>query len=177
MRDILRNRRSFTILEVITVILLMGIFSYGVALYVTQVVDSWKFLIIRYQQEQNGRLAIDFIVRDLRAIDINSLGRPQISSASAQDISFTDTNSMSISYSYSNNVIYKNSQPLVKDVSNLEIRYYRDNNAEIAPLPGGSLSSGQIRQIWYLYVRFVLTEGDQTSVYSSYIFPRNFLIR
>ena len=175
MPGIRQNKRGFTLIEIISTIVLIGIFSYGVALYVVRVVDSWKFLTQRYNLEQNGKLALDFIVRDLRMIDINSSGNPDISSASGTAITFINTDSKVITYSYDNSAIEKNNQPLVKDVNSFVIKYYKQNNNEINP-GGGSLSLGQINQIWYLYVKFVLKAGDQNIVYSSYIFPRNFLM-
>jgi len=176
--QVMISNKSFTIIEIVVAVVLMGIFAWGVSVYITQVVDSWKFLTQRYELEQNGKLAIDFIVRDIREIDIDSLGNPEISAASDTAITFTTADSETITYSYSANTIYKtisgNSQPLVKNVSSFSIQYYNKNYSEINP-GGGSLSQGQRRQIWYLYVRFVLSTGDQTAVYSSYIFPRNLL--
>lgn len=172
------SNRGFTIIEIVMAIVLVGIFGWGVSLYITQVVDSWKFLTQRYELEQNGKLAMDFIIRDIREIDIDGSGDPQISSASDGSITFTTADGETITYSYSGNTIYKaisgNSQPLVKNVSSFRIRYYNKNYSEISP-GGGLLSQGEKSQIWYLYVRFVLTAGDQTAVYSSYIFPRNLL--
>lgn len=172
------SNKSFTIIEIVVAIVLVGIFAWGVSIYITQVVDSWKFLTQRYELEQNGKLAMDFIVRDIREIDIDSLGNPEISSASDTAITFTTADGEAITYSYNGRTIYKalagNSHPLVKNVSSFEIHYYNKNYAEINP-HGGSLPPGQRRQIWYLYVRFILSAGDQTAVYSSYIFPRNLL--
>lgn len=158
-------------------IVLVGIFSYGVSLYVVHVVDSWKFLTQRYKLEQDGKLAIDFLVRDLREIDIDSFGRPRISSASSSSISFTDADNEVITYSFSSDTVYKNNHPLLRNVSDFKIKYYNQDNNEISPPTGGSLSPGQIRWIWYLYIRFVIIEAGESAVYSSYIFPRNFLAR
>ena len=178
MQRIPRNRRGFTIIEVIMVIVLMGIFSYGISIYVVRVIDSWKFLTQRYEMEQDGKLALDFIVRGCKEIGIDSFSSPAISSGSSTDITFTDTDSatVSYSYSYSGETVYKNSQPLVKNAAFFEIKYYGSSNSEIDP-GTGSLTTAQINDIWYLYVRFVLTKGDQAAVYSSYIFPKNFLAR
>jgi len=176
MQLIPRNRKGFTIIEVIMVIVLMGIFSYGISIYVVRVIDSWKFLSQRYELEQNGKLALDFIVRGCKEIGIDSFSNPAISSGSSTDITFTDTDSETVSYSYSSGTVYKNSQPLVKNATSFEIKYYDQLNNEIDP-GDGSLTTAQINDIWYLYVRFVLTKGDQAAVYSSYIFPKNFLAR
>ncbi len=176
MRLIPRNRRGFTIIEVIMVIVLMGIFSYGISIYVVRVIDSWKFLTQRYEMEQDGKLALDFIVRGCKEIGIDSFSSPAISSGSSTDITFTDTDSAAVSCSYSSGTVYKNSQPLVKNAASFEIKYYNQSNSEIDP-GAGSLTTAQINDIWYLYVRFVLTKWDQAAVYSSYIFPKNFLAR
>ncbi len=176
MQDIIRNKKSFTIIEVIMVIVLVGVFSYGVSLFVLRVVDSWKFLTQRYELEQDSKLALDFMSRDLKEIDIDSSSDPTISSAGDDFIAFTNTNADSIAYTYSSNFIYKNSQPLVKNISSFEIKYYDQGNIEIVPT-AGVLSAAQIEDIWYLYLRFNAFKGDQNSIYNSYIFPRNFLSR
>ena len=176
MQPIRQNRNGFTIIEVIIVIVLIGIFSYGIAIYVSHVAESWKFLTQRYDLEQNGKLAADFLTRDLREIDIDSSGNPDMSLASSSGITFLDSEGETTVYNYSGDTIYKNSQPLVKDATGFEIKYYDQNNAEISPANGG-LTSAQIEQVWYLYIRFILTKGDQRVTLSSYIFPRNFLAR
>ena len=141
------------------------------------IVDSWEFLTQRYNLEEDGKLAIDFLVRDIRQMDIDSSGNPDINSASSSALNFVDSNNETIIYNFSGNTIYKNNQPLVRGVSSFEIKYYAQNNKEISPSVGAQLTPGEIRQIWFLYVRFVLTQGGENAVYSSYIFPRNFLAR
>ncbi|MDD5613941.1 MAG: prepilin-type N-terminal cleavage/methylation domain-containing protein [Candidatus Omnitrophica bacterium] len=172
----IRSRKAFTLIEVIMVIILVGVFSYGVSIYVMRVIDSWKFLTQRYQLEQDGKLALDFIVRDLRVIDIDFLANPDISTAGSSSIVFSNTDSDSIAYTYSGGIIYKNGQPLIKNISSFTIQYYDKSNAEIVPAVE-FLSSAQIEQAWYLYARFTAARGDQEAVYSSYVFPRNFLSR
>lgn len=173
----LAGRKGFTLIEVVMAIVLLGVFSYGISIYLLGMIQSWEFLTRQYQLEQDGKLAIDFLVRDLREIDIDSFGDPLISSASSSGITFTNSENQSMSYSFSNNAIYRNGQPLLKNVSSFQIDYYAQNNLQIQPPPGGELSSAQIKQIWYLYARFILARGTQKIVYSSYIFPRNFLAR
>ncbi|MDP8215722.1 MAG: hypothetical protein P9L98_00135 [Candidatus Kaelpia imicola] len=176
MQGIIRNKKSFTIIEIVMVIVLVGVFSYGVSLYVLRVVDSWKFLTQRYELEQDSKLALDFMSRDLKEIDIDSSSNPTISSAKDDAVTFTNTGAESIVYTYSSNVIYKNSQPLTKNISSFEIKYYNQSNVELVPA-AGVLSAAQIKDIWYLYLRFSASKGDQSSLYNSYIFPRNFLSR
>ncbi len=176
MQGIIQNKRAFTIIEVVMVIALVGVFSYGVSLYVLRVVDSWKFLTQRYELEQDSKLALDFMSRDIREIDIDSTSSPTISFAGDNAITFTNTDSDSIVYTYSGDTIYKNSQPLTKHIDSLQIQYYNQSNAELVPA-AGSLSTAQIDDVWYLYLRFSSSKGDQTTAYNSYIFPRNFLSR
>ncbi|MDP8253394.1 MAG: prepilin-type N-terminal cleavage/methylation domain-containing protein [Candidatus Kaelpia aquatica] len=176
MRGIIRNKKSFTLIEVIMVIVLMGIFSYGVSLYVLRVVDSWKFLTQRYALEQDSKLALDFMSRDLKEIGVDSSSDPTISFASDDAVTFTNIDSESIAYVYNSNIIYKNSQPLIKNVSSFQVKYYNQSNAEIIPV-AGILSAAQIEDIWYLYLRFNAYKGDQSSAFNSYVFPRNFLSR
>ena len=158
------------------VIVLVAFFSYGVSLYVLRVVDSWKFLTQRYELEQDSKLALDFMSRDLKEIDIDSSSDPTINSAGDDFVIFTNTGAESIAYAYSSNVIYKNSQPLTKNINSFEIKYYNQSNVELVPV-AGALSAAQIKDVWYLYVRFNASKGDQSSAYNSYIFPRNFLSR
>lgn len=176
MRGILRIKFGFTIIEIIIVIVLVSIFSYGISLFVVQTVDSWRFLTQRYNMEQNGKLAIDFLTRDLRQMDIDDAGNPMISLATPTSILFTNSDGENIRYDFSGDTIYKNNRPLIKDIGEFEIRYFRKDNSELNPGPGG-LTQAQIRQLWYLYVRFLVTREDQTLEYSSYVFPRNFLVR
>jgi len=158
------------------VIVLTGVFSYGISIYVMRVIDSWKFLTQRYELEQNGKLALDFIVRGCKEIGIDASSNPAISSGSSTNITFTNTDGVAVSYSYTGGTVYKDSQPLVKNAASFEIKYYDKLNSEIDP-GASSLTTAQIDDIWYLYVRFVLIKGDQTAVYSSYVSPKNFLAR
>ncbi len=158
------------------VIVLVGVFSYGVSLYVLRVVDSWKFLTQRYELEQDSKLALDFMSRDLKEISLDSSSHPTVSFAGDDGIAFTNTDSESIVYTYSSDAIYKNSQPLTKNIDGFQIQYYDQSNIEIVPL-AGSLSAAQIENIWYLYLRFSASKGDQSTAYSFYVFPRNFLSR
>ena len=172
----IRNKKSFTIIEVIMVVVLVAVFSYGISIYVMRVIDSWQFLTQRYELEQDGKLALDFIVRNCKEMDIDAFGNPAIIFGSALSIEFTNTDSETINYSFSSDTITKSNQPLVKDVTSFEIKYYDSSNSEIDP-GGGLLTTAQINDIWYLYARFVLTKGEQAAIYSSYIFPKNFLAR
>jgi prepilin-type N-terminal cleavage/methylation domain-containing protein len=176
MQGIIRNKRAFTLIEVIMVIVLVGVFSYGVSLYVLRVIDSWKFLTQRYELEQDSKLALDIMVRDIREIGLDASSNPTISYAGDDTITFANTVLDNITYSYSSGVIYKNSRPLAKNISSLQVRYYDKANNELSSLLGG-LSAAQIADIWYLYLRFEASKGDQNAFYSSYVFPRNFLAR
>ena len=74
-------------------------------------------------------------------------------------------------------IIYdRNGNPLVKNASSFTISYF-DQDGELIQPSNGNLSQDQINEIWFLKVSFTLTAGDQSTIYSSYVFPRNFLSR
>lgn len=164
-----KRKIGFTLLEIVLVIVLLAIFLLGIGYFIWRSITSWNFLSSRFQAEQDARLCFSYLMRDLREIAVDENGNPLIANASSTAISFTNSDGDTISYSLSNKILYRNSDPLVTNVNEFKIQYYNQKMIEINPV-----SQEIIKTIWLLKVSLSLKIGDEILSYYSYVYPRNF---
>ncbi len=163
-------RKAVTLIELIVVIVIVGILTYGLATFITQIVKTWQFVDFRNDVAQEGKKALDWMVRDIREIKDND----SILIADSSHIRFVNSNSEVIDFILSGNTIQRTkdalTSPLCDYVESLEFEYRRADGKVLGPLP---LSLGQRKQVKSIRISITLKRGDEDISFSSVVFPRS----
>jgi type II secretory pathway pseudopilin PulG len=162
----MRDKFGLTVIELIMVIVLMAVLAVGTAPFITAVVDRWQFIQFRDEVGTQARLALDWMVREIREVkDKNSF-----SIADASQIKFTNSDSVLIEYSLSGNTLLRNTDSLATNVSSLQFEYRNKQNNVLGPLP---LPAGQRKQIYRITVTITVSSSGESLTLKSEVFPRN----
>ncbi|MBU1366304.1 MAG: type II secretion system GspH family protein, partial [Candidatus Omnitrophica bacterium] len=97
--------RSFTLIEFIVVITIVGILTVGLSTYIIKGIDLWQLITFRNEITASGRLALFRMGREIKRIK-NDLS---VHIASASRFKFDDVNSSSIDYQLSSSNLKRNS--------------------------------------------------------------------
>lgn len=155
----LKKQSGFTLIEFVVVIVIMGIIaaisSQMIATGLTSYLSNKDVLNATAQ----ARLAIERITRDIRSVRSSS----DISTATATQFTFTDTNGNSISYTLSGTSLMRGSQVLADGIASLSFTYY-DKNGSAGP------ATANIR---YVTVALNVTQGNTNFNVDTTVYPRN----
>lgn len=172
----IKNKKAFTILEMIMVITVVGFFSAGIAPFMWQLVESYKLIAGIQETSASAKMALEWMAREIREIKIedNSL-RLHITTADTNDIEFYKTNGERVEYKLdANDAIKRNNDILVEGVESLSFKYYDVGNNELGPLPLRGYNRKKIH-----HMKIILTisnRGEQYTV-SSYVVPRSIIMQ
>jgi len=155
-----KKQQGFTLLELVLVILLTSIIAGVASKIIAQGLTI--YLTARYTTDADwqGRLALERMARDIRAVSSGG-----ISTAAASQLTFTDTNGNSVSYSLSSTSLMRNSQILANGVSTLTFGYFDKNGATTA-------TSSLIR---YIKITLTIVQDNTNFSLSTSVYPRNLL--
>ncbi len=118
-----REQRGFSLAELLVVTAIIGMVMAGIFALQQQGQQAFLFGSNRVEAQQNARIALDLITRDLRtALSVTAI-------PSGQDITFVDENGSSIRYSISGTTLNRTDPvngnvPLVGGVQSLTFTYY-----------------------------------------------------
>ncbi len=158
------NQAGYSLLELITVIVLIGIIAGVLSKMFIWGIDIFDFVSDRKDVLQSSRISMEILVKDLRSIK----SAADIVSASSSQFDFYNIDDEEIVYSYSSNTLYRNANPMVVGLSSFQFTY---QNAS-----GGSLGSpvGSPSDIWKISFSLNATVDNSPMQLESTIVPRNF---
>ncbi len=153
-----RDQRGFTLTELLVVIAVLGMMLAGLVTVQMQGQQAYLIGSHRVEAQQNGRVALELMVRELRsATSVTAI-------PSATDLTFVDANGITIRYWLSGAVINRTTtgvtSPLIGGVVTFNLTYFRDYN--------GSTNTGTTTADNTLVrlVRVQLVTGTEESVAS-----------
>ncbi len=119
-----RDQRGFTLTELLVVIAVLGMMLAGLVTVQMQGQQAYLIGSHRVEAQQNGRIALELMVRELRsAASVTAI-------SSATDLTFVDENGITIRYWLSGAVINRSSPgvttPLIGGVVAFNLTYFRD---------------------------------------------------
>ena len=132
MAGILKNKllRSYTLFELIMVMVLIGVIFFVTAPLMIEVGRNWQLASNRNVLSENGMVALDRVVREIR----NLKDKNSILAASDSSFQFIDVNNETVTFSRSGNYLMRNSSQLASNVSSLTFTYY-DAAGGVVALP------------------------------------------
>jgi hypothetical protein len=171
----IKARSGVTLIELIKVIVvvgaLVGLFSLGVV----EAVNLWRFLTFHNEIVSQGRMALARMGREIRQMPPRTPVFEPIQVANADSIEFDvmdldedgSIDRLEYNRDTGNNELKRifkgNPDILATNVSNLGFTYYNKNN-QIASGPS---------DVYRITITLTLTDGSQTFILSSQVFPRN----
>ncbi len=172
--------KGITLIEAIVIIVIVGIISIGIANFIRQAVDIYRFIDFHNDVSFEGKKALDWIIRDLKKIkdtkSINTAESTHINFESSED---EDENGVDdvvdINFDSTQHLITRSidggttTYPLCRDVENLTFTYY-DSSGNIIPAPVARNKLDDIRKI---RVEITLQKGKESVNFFSVVIPRN----
>ncbi|MEA3492764.1 MAG: prepilin-type N-terminal cleavage/methylation domain-containing protein [Candidatus Margulisiibacteriota bacterium] len=150
------GRQGFTLIELITVISLIAIITAVLTFFLWEAIDTWAFLSGQKGIAMSTQSAMYKVVRELKRVDGNS----SISTFTSKEVTFTDINSNTITFSQEGTSLYRNSDILLDDLdaSNGLIFSYLDTD-------GNPVASNEA--IGVIRVDLMVVKGDNRFVIES----------
>jgi prepilin-type N-terminal cleavage/methylation domain-containing protein len=122
MFQLARDQRGFTLTELLIVIAILGMMLAGLVTVQMQGQQAYLIGSHRVEAQQNGRIALELMVRELRSATLVT------AIPSATDMTFVDENGNTIRYSLSGAVINRTTgpvtTPLIGGVVTLNLTYF-----------------------------------------------------
>lgn len=166
------TQKGFTLIEIIIVISILGIVANITGLMIYQAAQSASFQYKFNDMQNQARLALERIIRDLHTIRSNT---DIVTPLSENEITFKDPDSASendeIIYSLNGNVLERNGQPLADHI-HIDTTYdgfnvyYFDENGD-----NGITNNTDIQ---YIGVKITLKEGNKIVEAQTTIYPNWF---
>jgi prepilin-type N-terminal cleavage/methylation domain-containing protein len=157
--------KGLTLIEIIIVIVLVGILSIGMAKFIIQTIDTWRFVDIRNELSEEGKKAVDWMVRDIKEIK----DERSINIADVSHLNFDNSNAETIDFIKNGSTLERNSFSLADNVANLTFRYFDGQGNELTP----PLSLTQRRSIRKIRIEITLRRDNQEVNFFTNIIPRN----
>ncbi len=166
MKRVTNKQKGFTLIEVITVLVLVGILGIGAVTYVIKVTEAQVFTRNNATTIQKGQVAMMQMVKVLTNASMSS-----ISAVGDSSISFTSTTkdshviNFTITRPANTNIISINGITLTDQVRDFELKYYRTHDTEpVTWEPGMSVIVG---------IRIVLMSNGVECPFEARVKPRN----
>ena len=123
MSQIARDQRGFTLAELLIVVAILGMMLAGIVSVQMQGQQAYLIGSHRVEAQQNGRIALELMVRELRsATSVTAI-------PSATDMTFVDENGITIRYWLAGSVINRstpgNTTPLIGGVVSFDLTYFQ----------------------------------------------------
>jgi len=153
-----RSQRGFSLTELLVVCSVLGVLMAGLLVIHTGGTSAYVIGSSRVAAQQNARVALEMMVRELRsAKSISTV-------TGSTDITFVDENGVTIQYQYSsgilNRIVAGTSTPLIGGVTSIDFTCYSTFNNPIGTITT-TTAAASVRAI-----RIQLTTGSEVSVAS-----------
>ena len=149
-------RRGFTIVEAITVIVLLGIISGVFAVYIREGFDAWRFLSGQKNIALSTRASLNRMVRELKRVKENA----NLTTFTSKEVTFLDVDNDLITFSQNGTDLLRNTDILLDDLQDpcgLFITYLDKDGNETA----------QKTDIRTIHVRLTVIKGENKFVIES----------
>lgn len=127
----LKNQKSFSLIEMMIVVAVLGVIVLGLVTFFTGGTKSWVAGQYQLTAQRNARQAMDRMVREIReASEIIA------SSTSSIEINFNTPWNTDLKYSWSGDEgdpILRGTNPLINDVQSLIFKYFDALDIEVVP--------------------------------------------
>jgi len=158
-----RSRRGFSLAELLVVCAVLGVLMAGLLVIHTGGTSAYVIGSSRVAAQQNGRVALEMMVRELRsAQSISAIN-------GSTDITFVDLNGVTIQYQFSsgilNRIVAGTSTPLIGGVKSINFTCYSAFNNPIGTITTTPTCAGTTCAS-VLAIRIQLTTGSEVSVAS-----------
>ena len=158
--------KGFTLLEIVLVIIIITIIAAGSAQLLVQGFRAYFSGQNFINAEWQGRVALERMVRDLRAVRSSA----DITSASSTAITFNDIDGQTITYQLSGSQLMcntqNNNQPLAEGINSLNFAYYNSAGSNLGTSP-------VIASIRYIVITLNVTFGGTNSTVQIGVYPWN----
>lgn len=161
-----KGQRGFTLIELVLTIVLIGIVSGMGATLLHQGVNAFISEDARANLTDEGRLATERMVREIR------MGRGRTAAdlpgcCSAATLNFYDIGGNQIIYTRAGATITRNGIVLASaDAATLTFSYYQQD---------GATAAASAAQVWTIQIDLSLTRGVETQAFRVRVHPRNFV--
>ncbi len=155
----MKGKEGYTLIEILLVLVIIGILAGILIEPFRQGVQSYVGIETRADLTSQAREDTVRIVRELRNIRTEADNTPEISTANATSITFTDVMDNGVSFSLSGSTVLRKTDILADKVSSLQFRYFDGSNTELTSFPLTGADREKVRRI---LVILTMQEGTET---------------
>ncbi len=145
-----KDKKGFTLIELIMVITILGVLSAGLAGFITTAMDSWVFIKARETALSYSRNSIERMVREIRRVKKPT----NIITAATTECKFVDINYNTVCFSQEGTNLRRNNDIMTTGVSSPEGLKFSYFNASMEAV----ILNQDIR---FIKVRLYLKKGTQ----------------
>lgn len=160
----MQKQYGFSLIELVIVMVMLGIIAAMSSLLLSQGFNAFFSSANILDANWQGQLAIQRMARDIQLIRSPA----DISTATASQLTFTDMNNNSISYTLSSSNLNLtkgiNTQTLAVGINSLTFTYYDQNGAT----PPATTAATR-----YIKIALVITQNNTNYTLTTAIYPRN----
>lgn len=176
-----KSQKSFTLIEMVMVIVIVGILMGASSMYIKETIDLWRFLNFRNEVTAQGRMAFERMSREIREVKLRTQSYEPIQSAAANSFRFisviegTDTD---VTFSLSAGNLQRtvaSANVLASNVSSLQFCYYNKpgDPAPCAPACSCTVAAADLSRIYRVVIKMDVTSGGQVKHLETQVYPRN----
>jgi prepilin-type N-terminal cleavage/methylation domain-containing protein len=155
----MKKKFGFTLIELVVVMVLIGIIAIVVSKILFQGFNAYLTTQNVTDADWQGRLALERMRLDIMGIRSPS----DISTASANQLVFTDSNGNSITYTLSGSTLTRSGDILADGINSLQLTYLDKNGSVTA-------TTSAIR---YITIQLNVTKSNTNFNVSTSVYPRN----
>ncbi|MBI3353694.1 MAG: hypothetical protein HY034_02230, partial [Nitrospirae bacterium] len=149
--------------ELIMVIVITSIIASIAAMLILQGAKSYQKEVSYSDIQNQGRLAIERMAREIRLI--RSATAADISTMTATNIVFNDVNGINIQFSFAGNTISRSGNTLANNVQSMTFSYYQQDGTTVAV---------SAAQVWFIQISLTTVNAGETLPLRLLVHPRNF---
>lgn len=154
---------GFTLIELVLTMLILGIIAAVFSQFALQGIRSYSTEQDRGDVHSQARLAVERMVREIRAI--RSATAADIPTMTATDLQFTDNLGQSVRFTWVANVLTRNGQTLAVNVAPFAFTYFESDGTTVAASPAA---------MWFVQIALTAAQGGSSLPMRVQVHPRNF---